>query len=150
MPRSGSTAVLGLVALLVLTGCTAGQDPSSLPLKTYQGTAISQKTASSSDEHPTVYWIVGRHDVALSAYGSSGCPMVPASVQVVSSTQITVPMRDYGDRACSADLTATTSEFAIPASVSRSTTVHVRLDAKGFAPTMLELRPDPAVASRAR
>ena len=148
MPRSGATAAVGLAVLLLLAGCTAGPDPASLPVQTYRGTAISQKADSSSDLHPTVYWVVGRHDAALSTYGSSGCPLVPVSVKVVSSTQITLAMRDYGGQACTADLTATTSEFAIPASVSRSTAVEVRLEAEGSAPSTLELRPDPTVESR--
>src|ERR1700712_5515725 len=107
---AGLVAVLSLLA--VLAGCSAAPG-SGQPIhlvRTYRGTAVTQKDGSSSDAHPAVFWITGRRDVALPAYGSSGCPPVPDSLVVMSSTEIDVQLKDY-DTPCTADLAATTSEF---------------------------------------
>jgi hypothetical protein len=151
LAKSHAAGVLALAVVFAVTGCTTGQNDAGTAvhvLRTYRGTALSQTTPSSSDAHPTVYWITGRREVALSTYGSSGCPLVPLTVQVMSPTHVTLRMRDYGARACSADLAATTSEFALPSALSRRATVRVTLAAKDAATGTLQLRVDPTVASR--
>jgi hypothetical protein len=57
-------------------------------------------------------------------------------------------MRDYGQTPCTADLAATTSEFALPAEVSRHATVRVTLEAKDATPSTLALRAGTTVAAR--
>lgn len=144
----GTLAALFMLA--ALTGCSTAAPGQPIHLvRTYQGTALRQSSQTSSDAHPAVYWITGRHDAALTAYGSSSCPPIPESIEVVAPTRISVHLKDYSG-ACTADLGATTSEFELPAAVSRRQPVRVTLQASGTTATTLQLQPEPSVASDQR
>jgi hypothetical protein len=93
-----------------------------------------------------VYWVTGHRDVALTAYGSSSCPPTPDSISTTSATRISVHLQTISGP-CTADLAATTSEFALPTTVSRSKSVRVTLSEDGHAATTLHLEPDPVVAA---
>lgn len=141
----GAVAALSLLA--ALTGCSTAAPGQPVHLvRTYSGTAVPQSNQASSDARPTVYWITGRRDAALTSYGSSSCPPVPGSIEVLSPTRISVHMKDYPG-ACTADAAATTSEFGLPSAVSRRQNVRVTLLASGMGATTLRLAPDPTVAS---
>lgn len=140
-------AALALAMPLVACSTSAGDGHQVHLDATYRGTALPQRNASSSDLRPTAYWVSGRHDVALTAWGSSGCPPVPDRIDVRSKVAVDVHLKDYGSTACTADLAATTTELALPGSVSRGRTVAVTVQARGFSDTVLHLAPQPLVAS---
>lgn len=145
---SGTLAALSMLA--ALTGCSTAAPGQPVHLvRTYQGTALQQSSQTSSDAHPTVYWITGRRDAVLTAYGSSSCPPIPEAIEVASPTRITMHLKRYSG-ACTADLGATTSEFELPSTVSRRQTVRVTLQAGGTTATTLQLQPDRTVASDRR
>jgi hypothetical protein len=142
----GAGLVVALSTVLAVAGCADSSSGQPIHLvRTYRGTAVAQTTRSSSDAHPTIYWIAGRRDVTLSAYGSSNCPPVPDSLSITSSTRISVHLRNY-DTDCILDLGATTSEFELPSSVSRHATVRVTLEAKGMTATTIRLTSSPTLA----
>lgn len=137
-------------SLLVLTGLTgcSGAPGSGQPIHlvdTYRGTAVVQRDASLSDAHPTVFWLRGRQVVAFTAYGSSSCPPTPDTIDITSPTRIFLHLKPISGP-CTSDLTATTSEFDLPADVSRTKTVRVRVSEDGRSETTLNLEPDPVIA----
>lgn len=137
-----------LLLLAGLAGCSAlpGSGQAIHLVQTYRGTAVAQRDASSSDDRPVVYWVTGRRDVALTAYGSSSCPPTPDSITTTSATRISVHLKTPGGP-CTADLAATTSEFALPSTISRSKRVRVTLSEDGRTATPLTLEPDAVIAA---
>ena len=148
--RAAGAAVVAI--LLTVTGCTSGGGSAETAVRvlhTYRGTAVVPGASSDGDGRPAAHWIAGREQVALTTYGSSGCPPVPVAVRVVTPERIVLRLKDYGDRFCTFDFAATTSELALPDAVSRRAVVRVTLEAAQGEPAVVRLRPDPTVASRA-
>jgi hypothetical protein len=143
---------LALLPALALSACTAtsnsdeGQDVKLLAK--FRGVVSSQ---ISSEDSPAMHWTSkGKTSVGLTYYGSGSCPIYPTKIKVEDSTRVLLTMKTY-DGACTADLAPFTSEFELPANVSRSEPVHFQLD-QNLSPTdtfsdTLTLRPNSIVSS---
>jgi hypothetical protein len=139
---TGVRSVAAPVALACVVGATAaartsfghhaGTSPG--PVVTYSegfapGHAPPQWTSPGLPP-PEAAWD-GPHLMYITAWGSSGCPELPTSVQVTGSNELTVTTHvdnlSHSD-ACAANLVADTSTIRVPRGINPTRPVAVKID----------------------
>jgi hypothetical protein len=108
-------------------------------VEVYRGTPTLPRGLVSSERGTSISWVDDGKTAALSVYGSSTCPPRLATIEVASAVEVHLRLTD-DSTACTDDLVATTTEFPIPAMVSRTESVHVALQIGNDADAA-ELRP---------
>jgi hypothetical protein len=128
-----------VLAVLLLAGCNSG---SGLHInKQYQGVGkVADKPSFDGTTQSVIYWLdKHKNNVALTTWGSGSCPDVPVGLRIVSSTKVELAIKDNSGP-CTSDLAPYTSEFAVPAGVSRKSPISISLNVPGrSAPEMITL-----------
>jgi hypothetical protein len=148
--RSGSRrrAVLaGAAALLVAAcgsihyGAVSNSSPSGYVLRHYQGAPPDAEAVpgpSGLGPLDASVW-AGTSEIAVVAWGSSGCPRLPTSVDVTGNNTIEITMSEVAPSpgvTCTADAKPTTSILSIPADINAAQEVSVRIRDGDFSATV--------------
>ena len=76
---------------------------------------------------------VGRGQLAMVTWGSSGCPGLPDRLDVASNNQLTVTVQQNPPSGpCTADLAATTSVIKVPAALDLAAQVTVTIEDRPY------------------
>lgn len=105
------------VQLWPVPGAGGGDSaPESIALETVRGTPESIQLPDDALEtgDPLAYWAEGRARLLVVTWGSSGCPPVPQSLEVVDPTTLTLDFAPHPAEFCTADFAPTTHVFATP------------------------------------
>ena len=115
-----ATAFLGTLAL---TGCTpapvAKATPSAAPTAESRTIALTAEdveyTSSEQLYDSPVVWIERGKSFGVTTWGSSGCPSIPSSIDVVTASKIVVNISESGTTTvCTADYAPHTSRVDLP------------------------------------
>ncbi|KQX08019.1 MULTISPECIES: hypothetical protein [unclassified Leifsonia] len=78
---------------------------------------------------PYASWLDSGEQIALTLYGSSGCPPIGERMRVASSNSLVVSVVPIPpDKACTADYAPHTTVFATPEDVTTDSDVSIRVD----------------------
>ena len=118
-------AVLNAGAVVLLAACGFLVAPSGSPaIDAYSGIPEIDDGGSSDGavygpgNEPVVVWTDRGSTFAVVLWGSGSCPHVPASLDVISSHEISLIFEPDGDEFCTLDSSPFTHEFAVPAGAS--------------------------------
>lgn len=123
MPRRASVAVAcAAVAGVVVSlgGCAAlGGAPASVALSETAGyptdAPVAEPIADNSWRGEPVGWLAeDRATITIVSYGSSGCPFIATSIEVVDETSVAVSLQKRPAYACTDDLAPHTHVLAVP------------------------------------
>ncbi|WP_286307938.1 hypothetical protein [Agromyces mangrovi Wang et al. 2018] len=125
-----TTAALGIAAgaLLLLAAC----NPGTSPVEDYAGVPEEYDRASEDPESTgmQVFWLEEGGQLAVTIWGSSGCPWVGTDISVTAeagegnAVEITVPELP-ADTACTADYAPHTTVFWTPTYVTTTEPLEV-------------------------
>ncbi|KQO97513.1 hypothetical protein [Leifsonia sp. Leaf264] len=126
--RSAASVALVAATALVLFGCSA-QAQSGKPIDDYAGGPKGVRAPGGADLEPFASWLDHGDQIALTLYGSSGCPPVGESMRVRSSNSLVVELVPIApDKACTADYAPHTTVFATPSDVTTTSDVSILVD----------------------
>lgn len=135
------------LAVLMFAGCSG-----SIAERSYPGMPTGarpmpptplpgQVDLPTPDFGPWVQWSDSDRVLAVSLWGSSSCPVEPTSLEQVERDYLSIEVKarkgPFG--ACTSDLAMNTYEIRVPASVTKTGHVTVRVDGREFI-----LQPSPA------
>ena len=127
-PVALSAAVLALVAMSLLAGCSA---PVSVANDTSEGSPPGFDGGGGLlNGEPSAIWISGRHEFAIVTFGSSSCPPVPTSITAVDAHHMAITFVKSPNSPCTADMSPTTHKFDVPDGVEADGAVAVAVTYK--------------------
>ena len=118
------------VQLWPVPGAEGGDPPvESIAVETVRGTPTSIQLPDDALEtgDPLAYWAEGRSQLLVVTWGSSGCPPVPRSIEVVDPTLLRLDFAAHPADFCTADFAPTTHIFATPEGVDAEAAVSLAL-----------------------
>lgn len=111
-------ATVVAASALLLTGCSA---IGNTPTGTFQGIPDGVEVDNDTLGVPVASWQQYGQKIAITTFGSSTCPLVGTSINVVKSAdegnEVRVDIADLPDRPCTMDLVPFTTEFWTPENV---------------------------------
>ena len=129
IPRLAASAVIVVAAGLALAACSGVGAQSGNAVDNYAGGPKGVADRGGSELQPFASWLDGGEQIALTLYGSSGCPPVGDTMRVASSNSLVVSVVPIPpDQACTADYAPHTTVFATPDDVTTSSDVSIRVD----------------------
>jgi hypothetical protein len=137
MTRWASTLALTAVVACGPVACGGDETrPKSIAATTYSGLPSGAPTPTSPGSAVAVWT---GNTLELTLWGSGSCPAVPVAMKTVGPAAVEIVIStDYGNAACTTDLSPTTSVLRLPDAVTGSATLTVRIDRERAEP--LELR----------
>jgi len=126
MPARVLAAVLA-VAALALSACASAWGGA---ITDYRGEPKGVVAPpSSAGGAPWAAWLEGGDELAVTLYGSSGCPPVVESLDVSKDNAVDVRVKKYpADRACTMDYVPHTTVFRTPSELDRGAPVEFTAD----------------------
>jgi hypothetical protein len=122
--RAAVLASSAAVAALLLAGCSAGAG-SEAPVDDYAGLPKGVREPG-PDLAPFASWQSDGERIALTLYGSSGCPPIGESMRVRSSNSLVVELETIDpNTACTADYAPHTTVFGTPSDVTTTSDVTI-------------------------
>lgn len=127
--RLAASVALVVSAGLVLVACSGGGSASAKPVDDYAGGPKGVEDAGGSRLQPFASWLDQGKQIAITLYGSSGCPPVGESMSVSSANSLNVAVVPIApDKMCTADYVPHTTVFATPSDVTTTSDVSIRID----------------------
>lgn len=131
-PRVARTAGALVLAGLLALGLSACGN-SATPVKDYPGEPRGVPAPPSSAGGAAFsVWLEGGNQFTVTLYGSSGCPPVGTGYTLKAKNWVVVQVKDYGNRACTADYVPHTTVFSTPNTIDRNRDVTITAKGQTF------------------
>ncbi|THG30331.1 hypothetical protein E6C70_14610 [Glaciibacter flavus] len=130
MPRRNVVAAFALAAsvALVLSSCSSGSGGNAL--EDYAGPPKGV-TGLPTAEEPFAAWLGDGKRIAITLFGSSGCPPIVSRMIVGASNSLQATVEKIpDDKVCTADYVPHTTVFTTPEQVSTTSDVSIRFTGK--------------------
>ncbi|GGF03295.1 hypothetical protein D9V28_12855 [Mycetocola zhadangensis] len=113
--RTAQIGVGALLAVCLLTGCGGNGVAKAVRPGVPEGLDVDPANTA-----PAGTWLERGESFAIVTWGSSSCPLVASALTVEGADRIGVRFAPSPRDPCTADMAATTHEFALPVAVART------------------------------